>query len=112
MALLLGRWLVAERSRSAFVQGSFRGKLLLVDEDQTFFSELVVGAYSAGELGEFISVEKTTFDDGLARVNEGEASGLLVIPKGFAAAFSRPSPLRSRCAPTRHRPYCRASLPT
>ncbi len=69
------------------------GKLLLVDEDQTFFSELIVGAYSAGELGEFITVEKTTFDDGLARVNEGEASGLLVIPEGFAAAFIESEPV-------------------
>lgn len=69
------------------------GKLLLVDEDRTFFSELVVGAYSAGELGEFITVEKTTFDDGLARVNEGEASGLLVIPEGFAAAFFDAEPV-------------------
>jgi ABC-type Na+ efflux pump permease subunit len=69
------------------------GKLLLVDEDQTFFSELIVGAYSAGELGEFITVEKTTYDDGLARVNEGDASGLLVIPEGFAAAFIESEPV-------------------
>ena len=69
------------------------GKLLLVDEDETLFSELIVGAYSAGELGEFISVEKTTYDDGLARVNEGEASGLLVIPDGFAAAFLESEPV-------------------
>ena len=69
------------------------GKLLLVDEDRTFFSELVVSAYGAGELGEFITVEKTTFDDGLARVNEGEASGLLVIPEGFAAAFFEAEPV-------------------
>ncbi len=69
------------------------GKLLLVDEDQTFFSELIVGAYSAGELGEFITVEKTTYEDGLARVNEGEASGLLVIPAGFAAAFIESEPV-------------------
>ncbi len=69
------------------------GKLLLVDEDQTFFSELIVGAYSAGELGEFITVEKTTYDDGLARVNEGEASGLLVIPEGFATAFIESEPV-------------------
>ncbi len=69
------------------------GKLLLVDEDETFFSELIVGAYSAGELGEFITVEKTTYEDGLARVNEGEASGLLVIPDGFATAFIESEPV-------------------
>ena len=69
------------------------GTLLLVDEDQTFFSELIVGAYSAGELGEFLNVEKTSYDDGLARVNAGEASGLLVIPEGFAAAFLESEPV-------------------
>lgn len=69
------------------------GVLLLVDEDETFLSELVVGAYSAGELGEFISVEKTNFDDGLERVNAGEASGLLVIPAGFAEAFVESEPV-------------------
>jgi ABC-2 type transport system permease protein len=69
------------------------GKLLLVDEDETFFSELIVGAYSAGELGEFITVEKTTYGDGLKRVNDGEASGLLVIPEGFAAAFLESEPV-------------------
>lgn len=69
------------------------GTLLLVDEDETFLSELIVGAYSAGELGELISVEKTDLDDGLARVNDGEASGLLVIPEGFAEAFLESTPV-------------------
>jgi ABC-type Na+ efflux pump permease subunit len=63
------------------------GTLLLVDEDQSFLSELIVGAYSAGELGELLSVEKTGFEEGFERVNDGEASGLLVIPDGFAEAF-------------------------
>lgn len=69
------------------------GTLLLVDEDQTFLSELIVGAYSAGELGELLSVEKTGFDEGFERVNDGEASGLLVIPDGFAEAFLESTPV-------------------
>ena len=69
------------------------GTLLLVDEDQTFLSELIVGAYSAGELGELLSVEKTDFDAGFERVNDGEASGLLVIPEGFAQAFLESEPV-------------------
>jgi len=69
------------------------GILLLVDEDQTFLSELIVGAYSAGELGELISVEETSYDDGLERVNDGEASGLLVVPEGFAEAFLESTPV-------------------
>jgi ABC-2 type transport system permease protein len=69
------------------------GTLLFVDEDQTFLSELIVSAYSAGELGEFLSVEKTGFDEGFQRVNDDEASGLLVIPKGFAQAFLESEPV-------------------
>ncbi len=69
------------------------GVMLLVDEDETFLSELIVGAYSAGQLGELISVEKTSYDEGLERVNEGEASGLLIIPKGFSDAFLESTPV-------------------
>lgn len=69
------------------------GVLLLVDEDETFLSEMVVSAYSAGELGDLISVEKTTYDDGLERVNDGEASGLLVIPEGFMTALFESTPV-------------------
>jgi ABC-type Na+ efflux pump permease subunit len=70
-----------------------RGTLLLVDQDQTFLSELIVGAYSFGELGELITVEETSYDEGLARVNDGEVSGLLVIPQGFAEAFLESTPV-------------------
>jgi ABC-type Na+ efflux pump permease subunit len=79
-----------------------RGTLLLVDEDQTFLSELVVGAYGSGELGELISVEKVGYDDGLERINDGEASALLVIPDGFADAFleSEPVTLKLRTNPS------------
>jgi ABC-type Na+ efflux pump permease subunit len=78
------------------------GTLLLVDEDESFLSELIVGAYSSGELGELISIEKTVYADGLQRVNEGEASALLVIPDGFANALlkSEPATLTLRTNPS------------
>jgi len=78
------------------------GTLLLVDEDQTFLSELIASAYTAGQLGEFISVEETGYDDGLARIDDGEASGLLVIPAGVARAFidSEPVTLTLRTNPS------------
>ncbi len=69
------------------------GVLLMVDQDESFLSELVAGAYGAGQLGELISVEKTTLEDGTERINAGEASGLLVIPKGFGAAFLESEPV-------------------
>ncbi|MDH3339258.1 MAG: ABC transporter permease [Gammaproteobacteria bacterium] len=63
------------------------GVLLVADQDESFLSELIAGAYSAGDLGELISVEKTTVEEGTTRVNAGEASGLLIIPEGFGDAF-------------------------
>lgn len=69
------------------------GTLLLVDEDQTFLSEVVGAAYGLGGLGEILTVEKTSYDAGLARVDSGDASGLLVIPSGFARAFAESEPV-------------------
>ncbi|NIA28115.1 MAG: ABC transporter permease, partial [Desulfobulbaceae bacterium] len=69
------------------------GTLLLVDQDESLISGFVAGAYSAGELGELISVEKTTLEEGTQRINAGEASGFLVIPNGFGAAFLNSEPV-------------------
>jgi len=69
------------------------GVLLMVDQDESFLSELIAGAYSAGELGELISVEKTTLEEGTERINEGDASGLLIIPEGFGDAFLNSEPV-------------------
>jgi len=69
------------------------GVLLMVDQDESFLSELIAGAYSAGELGELISVEKTTLEEGTLRINDGEASGLLIIPEGFGNAFLNSEPV-------------------
>jgi len=69
------------------------GVLLMVDQDESFLSELIAGAYTAGELGELISVEKTTLEEGSARINEGDVSGLLIIPAGFGTAFLDSTPV-------------------
>ena len=69
------------------------GVLLMVDQDESFLSELIAGAYTAGELGELISVEKTTLEEGSARINEGDVSGLVIIPAGFGAAFLDSTPV-------------------
>ncbi len=69
------------------------GVLLMVDQDESFLSELIAGAYSAGELGELISVEKTTLAEGTERINDGDASGLLIIPEGFGDAFLNSEPV-------------------
>lgn len=70
-----------------------RGVLLIVDQDDSLLSGLMAGAYSSGELGDLITVEKTSLEAGTQRINAGEASGLLVIPKGFSNAFINEVPI-------------------
>jgi len=63
------------------------GILLIADQDDSLVSGLVISAYSQGELGELISVEKVTVEAGTERIDAGEASGFLIIPQGFGNAF-------------------------
>lgn len=69
------------------------GVLLMADQDESVLSGFVAGAYSAGDLGDLITVEKTTVEEGTERVNAGEASGLLIIPEGFGNAFLDSEPV-------------------
>lgn len=68
------------------------GILLIHDQDDSLLSGLVAGAYSQGQLGELISVEQVSLDEGTERINAGDASGFLVIPEGFTAAFLEEEP--------------------
>jgi len=63
------------------------GVLLIADQDDSLLSGFVAAAYSQGELGELISVKKVTVEAGTEKINAGEASGFLIIPEGFSAAF-------------------------
>ena len=69
------------------------GTLLIADEDDSLASGFVAGAYSQEQLGELITVEKVTREEGEARINDGEASGFLIIPKGFQDAFLDETPV-------------------
>jgi ABC-type Na+ efflux pump permease subunit len=69
------------------------GILLVTDLDDSFVSGIVVGAYTQGELGELISVEKVSEADGKARIDAGDASGFLVIPAGFGDALLDAEPV-------------------
>jgi ABC-type multidrug transport system permease subunit len=70
-----------------------RGVLLIADQDESMISGLIAGAYGQGDLGELITVEKVSFDDGDKRINAGEASGFLLIPEGFGNAFFELEPV-------------------
>lgn len=69
------------------------GRLLVVDQDGTIAARLLTGAFQQGGLGEVIEVETVELAEGRRRIEEGDASGLVVIPQGFgrAALDGRPA---------------------
>ena len=69
------------------------GALLIHDQDESLLSGLVAGAYSQGNLGELISVEQVSLEEGSERIENGDASGFLIIPQGFMAAFLDEEPV-------------------
>jgi ABC-type multidrug transport system permease subunit len=71
-----------------------QGRLLLADEDGTFLSNMLAGAFSREPLSKMVLVEKVARQEGRARLDRGGASALLIIPKGFADAVFQNSPCR------------------
>ena len=70
------------------------GRLLVTDHDDSFASMVVAGAFSQGPLGEIFTVEKVAEDEGRRILDDGDASGLLIIPEGFGGAVLRDEPTR------------------
>ncbi len=73
--------------------GTPTGLLLIADQDESLLSGLVAGAYSQKQLGDLIVVETVSFEDGEARINDGDASAFLTIPVGFQDAFLNETPV-------------------
>ena len=69
------------------------GTLLIHDQDESLISGFVAGAYGQGPLAEFLTVDQVSLEEGTKRINAGEASGFLIIPAGFAAAFLDEEPV-------------------
>lgn len=63
-----------------------QGVILIADLDGTLLSGALNSAFSQGPLGDMFKPEKTTEPGGRARMAKGEASALIIIPKGFQAA--------------------------
>jgi ABC-type Na+ efflux pump permease subunit len=61
-------------------------KLLVADADQTLAGRLLTGAFQQGALAELVEVETVELEEGRRRMDDGDASGLLVIPEGFGGA--------------------------
>ncbi len=66
--------------------------VLIVDRDDSFLSNFLVGALSQEGAGDFVRAERVTEEDGRERIADGDGTALLVIPDGFAAAVLREEP--------------------
>ncbi len=74
--------------------GKPRGRLLVADLDGSFLSRAVGSAFAQKPLSDFFDVETVEEAAGRARMDQGDASALLVIPKGFAHALLEDEPAR------------------
>lgn len=63
-----------------------KAHVLLVDQDDTPASRLVVSASTSGRMADYLIVERVTEAEGRRKMNAGEASAMLVLPKGFQRA--------------------------
>ncbi len=65
-------------------------ELLVADRDSTFVSRFLAGAFDQGPAADLVNAVPVTEEEGRKRLDEGKASGLLIIPEGFAdAVFNR-----------------------
>ena len=63
-----------------------QGLVLIADQDKTFLSALVMHAYTQDKLGEMFTVQQVPLQEGRRRINSGDGSALVIIPKGFSQA--------------------------
>ena len=68
-----------------------KAKVLLVDEDDSILSFLA-GAVGGSSGSEFLDVELVDREEGRRRIDEGDGSALLMIPKGFSQAVIDDTP--------------------
>jgi ABC-type multidrug transport system permease subunit len=63
-----------------------RGRILLVDEDLTLLSTVLATAGGSAGGGIPFDVETASREEGQRRIDAGEASALLIVPRGFQDA--------------------------
>ena len=73
---------------------TIQAHVLVADEDDTFLSRLLLGAMGQGRAGDIIQAERVDQHAGRQRLDRGEATALLVIPKGFSEALLKEEPTR------------------
>jgi ABC-type multidrug transport system permease subunit len=66
-----------------------RATVLLVDQDNTLLSGLLA---SAGGRGSLVDLQPATLEEGRRRIDAGEATALVIVPKGFQEAAINETP--------------------
>jgi hypothetical protein len=91
LPLMIGglMWLVGGGGSGA----SPRGVVLLADEDASLLGRVVQGSFAQGPLSALLEVERTTREEGRARLESGNASALIVIPAGATDAIVDGTPV-------------------
>ncbi|HJU87163.1 MAG TPA: ABC transporter permease [Gemmatimonadota bacterium] len=69
-----------------------QAKLLVADGDGTLASRLLTGGFQQGPLAGLVVVEPVEPEEGRRRMEDGDASGLLLIPAGFGGALLNGEP--------------------
>ena len=73
-------------------QSAPQGRLLVADEDGTLLSQALKSAFSREPLSKMLVLETTGREEGRRRMDRGDASALLIVPKGFQEAFLQNQP--------------------
>jgi ABC-type Na+ efflux pump permease subunit len=66
--------------------------VLVADEEDGFLSHLLLAAMTQGRAGDMIRTERSPAEEGRHRIERGEATALLVIPKGLTRDVLRATP--------------------
>lgn len=69
-----------------------KAHVLVVDEDQTLLSRLLISGGSQGKLADVLEIERVDAATGRARIDKGEATALVTIPRGFGDAVLHDTP--------------------
>jgi hypothetical protein len=75
-------------------QATPQGRLLVADEDKTLLSQALTAAFSREPLAKMLVMEPTAREEGRRRMDRGDASALLIVPKGFQEAFLQNRPVQ------------------
>jgi ABC-type multidrug transport system permease subunit len=73
-------------------QAAPQGRLLVADEDGTLLSQALTGAFTREPLSKMFVMETTRREEGRRRMDRGDASALLIVPKGFQDAVFQSQP--------------------